>query len=196
MHGYAHNRGTQNAPVERVSVLKYRDDKTVRIFLGFQSLDGLMLVRVKYFPRRFDALHAVLGNRIPKLFADQRDALAIFLVRRILVSLQRAIECIEHGNKIKDQPFDTAAPFLESIALRPLPEIFEIGLAADHGLQQLFLLCLEPLKFRGQGSFATHRWISGRGVGGSLRRIRLSLAANAINRYHFFFLAFRFRHVY
>ena len=93
-----------------------------------------MQVRVEHFPRRLDALDAVLRNGIPELLADQRDPLAIFLVRRIVVRLQRAIERIQHRNQIDDQPLDAAPAFFLSIALGSLSEILEIRLAADHRL--------------------------------------------------------------
>ena len=196
IHGNAHNRGPQNAPVKRVPVLKYGDDKPVRIIPGFQALNRLMLVRVEYFPRRINALDAVLGDRIPELLADQRDSLTIFLISRVVVRLQRPIERIQHGNEVGDQPLDPAAAFFVTIALGPLSEILEIGLAADHRLQQFFLLGLELLEFLSQRSFAACRWIGGRWIVRRCPRIVLPLAAaNAVDGYHFFFLAFRFCHV-
>ena len=153
-----------------------------------------MLVRVEYFSRRIDALYAVLRNRIPELLADQGDSLAIFLVSRIVVRLKRAIERIQHGDEIGDQPLDAAAAFFGTIALGPLSEILEIGLAADHRLQQFFLLGLELLEFLSQGSFAACRRIGGRGIVRRLLGIELSLPADAVDGNHFFFFAFRFRH--
>ena len=153
-----------------------------------------MLVRIEHFPRRFDALHAVPRDRIPKLLADQRDSLAIFLVGRIVVRLQRAIERVQHGNQVGDQAFDAAAAFFVTIALGPLPEILEIRLAADHRLHQFFLLGLELLKFLGQRSFAACRRIAEGGSSEACARIVFPFAANAIDGNHFFFLAFWFRH--
>ena len=125
------------------------------------ALNRLVLVRVEHFPCGLDALHAMLGDPVPELLADHRDALAIFFVCRIVMRLQRAIEGIQHRNQIEDQPLDAATAFFLAIALGPLSEILEIGLPADHGLHQLFLLSPEFLKFRGQRSFAACRRIDG-----------------------------------
>ena len=40
---------------------------------------------------------------VPELLADQRDSLAIFLVGRIVVRLEREIERIQHRDEIRDQ---------------------------------------------------------------------------------------------
>ena len=111
------------------------------------------------------------------------------------IPIKRAIERVQHGNEIGDQPLDAAAPFFGTVALGPLSEILEIGLAADHRLQQFFLLGLELLEFLSQVSFTACRWIGGSGIVRRLFGIEFSLAANSVDGNHFFFLSFRFRHV-
>src|ERR1700730_11305772 len=66
-----------------------------------------------------------------------------FGVGRIFVSLEHAIESIEDRNQIQDQALDSATPFFMTVALNPLPVIFEVGLTANKSLKELFLFLAE-----------------------------------------------------
>jgi hypothetical protein len=63
--------------------------------------------------------------------------------------LQRAIESIENGNHIHDQPLDTAAALFMAIALDAFPEIFKIGLPANQRLQQVLFFRAELANLHG-----------------------------------------------
>ena len=87
---------------------------------------------------------------IPKLFADQHHALAIFFVGGIVVRLERPIESIEDGNQIRDQAFDAATRLIMAVTLDPLTIVFEIGLAADQCLKEIFFFRAEPGDLHGE----------------------------------------------
>ena len=197
MHGDPHNRGPQDASVKQISVLKHIDDETVGKLLGFHPLDGLMHVRIENFPGGFHALDAVSRQRVPQLLADQDDALAIFLIGRIVVALERPVEPIEHRNQIRDQALDAAPAFFVTVAFGALPEILKIGLPADQRLQQLFLLRPKFRDLRGRArrrrppedrTAQDHR-------ADALRRLVRSIADRRRSEKIFLFFAFGFRHV-
>src|SRR5258705_8403936 len=96
-----------------------------------------METRIENLSGCVNALQAVACESVEELFADQHHAFAIFFVCGIIMRLQRAIESIENGNQIHDQPLDTAAAFFMAVALNPLPEIFKIGFPAEQCLRQV-----------------------------------------------------------
>ena len=159
MNGDADNRRPQDAPMKQVPVLKYIHDETVGKFFRFDALDGLVHVRIEHLSGGIHALHSVARQRVPQLLADQGDALAIFLVGRVIVTVERAIKRIEHGNQVHDQALDAAPAFFAAVAFGPLPKILKIGLAADQRLQEIFLFRAEFLNFRGERRVASRRRI-------------------------------------
>jgi len=129
--------------VKHVSVLKYVQDVSVGMVRRFGALDSLVYAGIEYFAGGVDPLHAVARESIPELSADQHHTFAIFVVGGIFVSLERAIESIEDRNQIQDQALDSATPFFMTVALNPLPVIFEVGLTANKSLKELFLFLAE-----------------------------------------------------
>ena len=146
----ADNRGPEDAPVKHVSVLKYIEDISVRMVFRFGALDGLVEVRIEYFARGLDALDTVARQGIPELLADQHHTFAIFLVGGIVVPLERPIESIEDWYQVQDQSLDAASPFFMTVALDPLPVIFEVGLPADKSLMETFFFLAELRDLRGE----------------------------------------------
>jgi hypothetical protein len=151
MDNDANNRRPQYTSVKHVSILKNVKDVSIGIVFRFGSFDGLMHVRIEDLTGGIDAFHAVACKRVPELFADQRDALAIFFVSRIVVRLERSIESIEDGNQIRDQSLDAAPPFFVAVALDPLPVIFKVSLPADERLKEIFFFRPELRDLRGEG---------------------------------------------
>jgi hypothetical protein len=151
MNAHADNRGPENTPVKHVPVLKDVEDKSVGMIYRFGALDGLVHVRIECFAGGIDALNAVARKSIPELFADESHALAILLVSRIVVRLERSIKSIEDGNQISDQALDAAAPLLVTVALDALPVIFEVGLPADKRLLEIFFFGAKRRDLRGEG---------------------------------------------
>src|SRR5882672_5796494 len=143
MNDDTHNRGPDNTPMKHAPILEDVENETVGMVFRFGALDGLVNVRIENLPGGINALHAVAREGIPKLFADQHHALPIFLVGGIVVRLERPIESIEDGNHIRDQTFDAAARLIMAVALDPLPIVFEVGLAADQRLKEIFFFRAE-----------------------------------------------------
>src|SRR5882762_9633606 len=151
----ADNRGPQHAPVKHVSVLKNVEDVSVGMLIRFGALDGLVHVWIENLARGIDTLHAVTRQGVPELLADQRDALAIFFIGRIVVRLERAIESIEDGNQVRDQALDAAPPLFVAVALDPLPVIFKVCLPADERLKEIFFFRAELGDLNGEGRLLT-----------------------------------------
>ncbi len=84
--------------MKEVTVLKYIHDKTIGKLFGFDALDCLMHVRIENLSGGIHALNSVPRKRVPKLLANQGDALAIFLVTGIIVGGKSAVKRIQHWN--------------------------------------------------------------------------------------------------
>src|SRR6266853_2521648 len=59
MDADADNRGPENTSVKHVPILKEVEDKSVRMIFRFDTLDGLVHVRIEYLVGGIDAFHAV-----------------------------------------------------------------------------------------------------------------------------------------
>jgi len=143
MNGDADNCRPQDASVEQVPILKYIDDGTVGTFYRFDALYCLVDVRIEHLSSSIDARNSVACQRVPELLPNQRHSLAIFLVGRILVRMERAIKRIENGDQFRDQALNSPATLFMLVALDPLPIIFEVRLSADKQLLQIILLGAE-----------------------------------------------------
>src|ERR1700693_5154303 len=167
VHGYADNAGPQHAAVKYVAVLEDLDDGAVGIVRSFHALDGLVEMRIEGSALRSDALDPVLGQGVPQLPINNFQALAVFLIRRIIMSFKSTVEGIEHRKELADQPADAAAVLFLALALDAFAVILETGLAPDQRLHQLVLFGFEARQLRGQGA---GRRLRGVGHIGRLRR--------------------------
>ena len=150
MNADADNRGPENTSVKHVPVLKDVEDKSVGMIFRFGAFDGLVNVRIENLSGGINALHAVTREGVPELFPDQQHALAIFFVGGIVVRLERPVESIEDGNQIRDQAFDAAARLIMAVTLDPLAIVFEVSLAADQCLKEIFFFRAEPGDLHGE----------------------------------------------
>jgi hypothetical protein len=144
------NRGPQDTPVKYVPVLENVENESVGMVFRFGALDGLVKVRIENLPGGLNALHTMTREGIPELLADQHHALAIFFVRGIVVRLESPVESIENGNQIRDQAFDAAARLIMAVTLDPLAIVFEVSLAADQCLKEIFFFRAEPGDLHGE----------------------------------------------
>ncbi len=83
--------------------------------MRFHALNRLMQVRIELFSRGLDALHAMLREHFPELLADQLEAFAIFLIRRIVMRGERAIETIQHRKRIARSAAQRRAGLLRDV---------------------------------------------------------------------------------
>ena len=147
----------------------------------------LVKVRIKLFTRRRNTLQSVARERIPKLAINQFEALAILLVRRIIVRLEAALKAIQRREQFLDQPADAASMLLLAVALDALAVVVEVRLTADHRLRQLFLFCLEARHLVGDGAGPFSR---------ALGLLRIVLTARICRARHAFGSAVKFDHVF
>jgi len=148
MDGYANHGGAQHAVVEFVAGSELGEDGAVGMVVRLDALDGLVLVRVERFAFGFDACEAELGERRPEAAVDEIEALAEFFVAGVAMGFQRALEIIEHGQDGLDSGADGTVMFRGAVALDAFTVVFEIGLEADEGIQQVVALGAERIEFR------------------------------------------------
>ena len=138
MHGYAHHRGTQNAPVEDVAGLENLKDDAVGVLGRFRPLHGLVEMRIKGFSGGINTLDAEASQIVEQLFVDNLEALAIALVFGFAMRGQCMLEAVDDWNETFDDAGRGALGVFEALLFDALAVIIEIGMRAQKGLAQFF----------------------------------------------------------
>src|SRR5207245_6653836 len=162
----ADHAGPDNAAMKEKAILQNIQNSSLRMIVRLDALDSLMVVRVEGLARSHDALESMARQRVPKLAINQFQTFTIFLVSRIVVRLERPLECIQNRQKVFDQSAHSMAPIFLALALHALAVILKVRLPAHQGLHQFVLFGLQAggsLGERGRlasfGRLGTRPWI-------------------------------------
>jgi len=147
IRGDANHGGTQNFSVKGVAGLQLFEDSVVGMIGGFDALDGVMEMRVEALPFRFDFLQAVSRERVKQLLANKLKAFAIFVVRRVAMRRNGAVESVEDGKQALDDDFGAAMALLMAFAVGAFAVIVEVGLQADQSVFQVGFFSGEFFEF-------------------------------------------------
>jgi hypothetical protein len=137
IRGDANHGWAQNFSVKDVARLQFFEDGVVRILVGVDPFDGVMEIGIEGLAEGFDFLQAVLGERVEHLLANQLKAFAIFVVRRIAVRRNGAVESVEYRKQALDNDFGAAMALLMAFAVGAFAIIVEVGLQADKSIFQV-----------------------------------------------------------
>ena len=109
---------------------------------GGLAEERLVDVRVE-LPVGVDLYEALLGERVPELAVRRVDALLELRLLVLLGGVERALEVVEHGQELLDEPLVGARDQALLVARGPLAVVVEVGGDALEVVQVLVPLRLE-----------------------------------------------------
>src|SRR5262249_28113668 len=99
MNRYTNHSRPQHPPVVQIPSLKYLQNRAVRRVFGLCPVYRLVLMRIKWLPRRLDALHAEFRQIVQHLLVNQLKTLAIIFVLRLAMRCQRVFKTVHNRNQ-------------------------------------------------------------------------------------------------